>query len=64
MIVLSTKKEVDKKDRDGGTGDDHDPITQEKKSEHVVHLTKPHVVQYKEEFDEDGAKREDTNQSH
>ena len=55
MIILAAKQEVDEQNRDGGTGNDHNAVAEEKEAEHVVYLAKPHVVHNEVEFDEDGA---------
>ena len=64
MIVFAAEQEVDEQDRNGGTGDNHNAIAEEKESEHVVYLPKPHVVHDEVEFDEDSAKWENANQEH
>lgn len=64
MIILTAEQEVDEQDRDSGAGDDHNAVAEKEKTEHVVYLTKPHVVHDEVELDEDGAKGENADKEH
>lgn len=64
MIVLCAEQEVDEQHGDGGAGQDHDQVAEEKEAEHVVELAEPDVVEDEEELDEDGAEGEDTDEGH
>ena len=48
MVILRAQEEVDEEDCDGCTSDNHDPVAQEEEAKHIVHLAKPHVIQYEE----------------
>ena len=54
MVVLTAEQEVNEQDRDGGACDYHDTVAEKEETEHVVNLTKPHVVHDEVELDEDG----------
>ena len=64
MVIFRAEEEVYEQDRYGGAGDDHDAVAEEEEAEHVVDLSEPHVVHDKVEFDEDGAKRKDSDEEH
>lgn len=55
MVVLTAEQEVNEQDRDGGACDYHDTVAEKEETEHVVNLTKPHVVHDEVELDEDGS---------
>ena len=64
MIILGAQQEVDEQNGNGSTGDDHNTVAEEEEAEHVVDLSKPHVIHDEIKFDEDGAKGEESNKCH
>ena len=64
MIILAAEEEIDQQHANGGASDDHDGVSEEEETEHVVDLAEPHVVHDEEEFDEDGAEGEDADEEH
>ena len=56
VVVLGAQEKVDGQNGDRGGRDDHQPVTHEQKSKHVVDLGKPDAAHDEVQLDEDGAK--------
>jgi hypothetical protein len=57
--ILGAQQEVGEQDGGGGSGQDHEPVTDEEEAEHVVEFRRPDGGHDEVEFNEDGAKGED-----
>ena len=64
VVVLGAEQEVDHEDGDGGASDDHEPVADEEKAEHVVHLAEPDAFHDELELDVDGQERQHADDEH
>jgi hypothetical protein len=58
-VVFSAQQKVNQQDRGGRSGHDHESITEEEESEHVVNLVRPQRSHDEVQLHKDSAKRQD-----
>lgn len=56
MIIFGAEEEINHQDRHGGARDDHQPIANKEKAEHVIDLAKPDTRHDEIKLDEYGSK--------
>ena len=64
VIVLAAENKINQQYRDRGTRQDHDGVTQEEKSKHVIDPASPHIAHDEVKLDRNSSKWKDSRKGH